>query len=143
MNPQYLKHGVARSANGHRVAVVAESSATAVQLESFGRALTAALEAKGLTSGALLSLTTASSPESRRRVVTKWMRGEVEPSRPKVLALEVTLGLDPGTLSRHLGWVPVDAQGLPTVEASILADGELTPTQKNILLAALQDFRRG
>lgn len=121
---------------------MAESSATSAQLESFGRALAATLEAKGLTSGALLHIPSATTVEGSRSTVTSWLRGRSEPSRPKVLALEQTLELPPGTLSRHLGWLPLDAVEIPDVETSILADPDLSPAQKNILLSALQDFRR-
>lgn len=121
---------------------MAESSATPEQLESFGRALAATLEAKGLTSGALLGLTSGKTTEGSRSTVMSWLRGRVEPSRPKVVAIEQVLGLKPGTLSRHLGWLPLNAGQVPGVETSILADPDLTATQKNILLAALQDFRR-
>lgn len=128
--------------SGRKVPKVAESSATDEQLESFGRALVTALNAKGLTSGALLGLVAAKTDNGKRSVINRWMNGEAEPSRPKVIAIEQVLELEPGTLSRHLGWLPLDAANVPGVEASILADADLTPTQKNILLAALQDFRR-
>ena len=122
--------------------VVAESNATDAQLEAFGRALAASLAARGLTSGALLYLSAGKTIEGQRGSVTNWLKGKSEPSRPKVLAMEQFLGLEPGTLSRHLGWLPVEADGLPTPEAAILADAGLLAAQKQILLAALQDFRR-
>lgn len=126
---------------GRRVPSMAESSASSEQLESFGRALTAALLSKGLTSGALLAITNATTTEGARGSVSKWMNGIVEPSRPKVLAMEAAIGLEPGTLSRHLGWLPVGARELPSAEEAILTDPDLTAAQKNILLAALEDFR--
>lgn len=41
--------------------------------------------------------------------VGNWERGEDEPSRANVAALERALGLEPGDLSRHLGYGPADA----------------------------------
>lgn len=128
---------------GSRVQIVAESSASSEQLESFGRAIATALANKGWTTGALLSVAGGKTDENKRKSVLTWMAGKVEPSRPKVLEIERILELEPGELSRHLGWVPVGAEAVPTVEAAILADPDLTSSQKNILLAALQDFRRG
>lgn len=122
---------------------MAEFSSSLEQRESFGRALAGALDAKGLTTGALLEVVAGSTTEGARGTVRKWITGEREPSRPKVLAIEAVLELEPGTLSRHLGWLPVGAEPVPTVEAAILADPDLTAGQKNILLAALNDFRRG
>ena len=122
---------------------MAESSASLEQRESFGRALAGALDAKGLTTGALLTIANEKGGENARVSVNRWIAGKVEPSRPKVLAIEAVLQLEPGTLSRHLGWLPVGAEPVPTVEAAILADPDLTAGQKNILLAALNDFRRG
>jgi transcriptional regulator with XRE-family HTH domain len=120
---------------------MAEANASSEQLESFGRALAATLKAKGLTTGALLHVASDKGGESGRNSVNRWILGKNEPSRPKVQAIEAVLELEAGTLSRHLGWVPVGAKDVPTVEAAILADSQLTASQKNILLAALHDFR--
>ncbi len=121
---------------------MAESSASSAQLEAFGRAIRTALAEKGLTSGALLHLTKATTPAGQRRVVNDWLSGNVEPSRVKVVALEKVLELAPGTLSRHLGWLPVNATELPDLEGAIIADDGLSSMQKQVLLSALSDFRR-
>src|SRR5688500_13111052 len=41
--------------------------------------------------------------------VSQWITGTNEPTRRKVFAIEKALGVQPGTLSRHLGYLPVDA----------------------------------
>ena len=43
------------------------------------------------------------------QLVSDWKRGRRRPSADQVFALERALGAEPGSLSRHLGFVPVDA----------------------------------
>ena len=58
-----------------------------------------------------------------------------------VSAIEKFLSLEPGTLSRHLGWVPVVAPAMPDLEAAIITDRTLTGEQRRIMLALVERFR--
>lgn len=67
--------------------------------------------------------------------VGNWERGEDEPERTSVFALEEHFGLAPGTLSRHLGYDPPNGTAPPSrqdrldaVEARLMRIEELLET---------------
>lgn len=73
--------------------------------------------------------------------VSGWIVGAngVEPD--VAFAMERALGLRPGDLSRHLGYLPVAARPEPVgVEAAIAADPRLSATLKRALLAAYREL---
>jgi len=70
--------------------------------------------------------------------VTMWVNGDTEPTRPKVWAIEQTLGTKPGTLSRLLGYLPLDARAVTTVPGAIEQDSRLDQEARRILLAVYQ-----
>lgn len=111
---------------------------------AFGTALKAACEKAGISSQIRLAevLTEAGAPFAQTTCGT-WFRGEAEPSRSAVLLLEELTGCAPGELSRHLGWVPLEAVDFPTAEAAILADPDLTPSNARALIAALRAMKEG
>lgn len=52
--------------------------------------------------------------------VSGWINGKYEPAAGTVFSIERSLGLDPGSLSRALGYLPVEPTARPvTVEAAI------------------------
>ena len=67
--------------------------------------------------------------------VTMWVNGDTEPTRPKVWAIEAALGARPGTMSRLLGYLPVDARPVATVPAAIDADPLLGEEGRRVLVA--------
>lgn len=71
---------------------------------------------------------------SGESAVSNWVAGRDEPRPQTVFAIEEALGLQPGTLSRHLGYVP-DAgwQPIPVV-AAILSDPALDDAQRAALI---------
>lgn len=73
--------------------------------------------------------------------VAKWVRGDAEPSPLTVFAVEAFLDLQPGELSRHLGYLPVGATA--SVVAAIEADPRLTVEARRVLVAAYRAGRRG
>jgi len=118
------------------------SNTTEEQRAAFGAALRAAMVSAGIKTPAELTRRARSVGIDRTgETVNTWTRG-AEPSRIEVLALEVLLGVEPGHLSRHLGWVPVDVDTSVTIEQLILAEPDLTDAQKQALLTLLESMRK-
>lgn len=67
--------------------------------------------------------------------VTMWVNGDTEPTRPKVWAIEQALGAKPGTLSRLLGYLPLDARTVVTVAGAIEQDSRLDEEGRRIMMA--------
>ena len=119
---------------------MSERNSSQEQRESFGRALAQAIVAAGIDHGPLGSQITGASEASARKSVYYWIIGKSEPSRPQVLMLEELLGLTPGALSCHLGWVPAGAGG-SSLDVAITLDPSLTDAQRQALLQILRTFR--
>ena len=82
---------------------------------TFGRMLSDALKSRGMKQDDLARAlgTTQSS-------VSGWVNGKYEPGAATVFSVERTLGLEPGFLSRPLGYLPVEPVARPiSVEAAI------------------------
>jgi transcriptional regulator with XRE-family HTH domain len=73
--------------------------------------------------------------------VSDWVLGRAEPPASVVFALEDTLGLAPGTLSRHLGYLPL-ATFRPTFEDAVRADPDLSERERAFLLAGYRALKR-
>lgn len=113
------------------------------QRKAFGVALETAMAAAQIRSAAELHRRgIAAGIDKTASSFITWARGESEPSRPEVLTLEEICEVEPGHLSRHLGWVPVGVDADTTVEQLILADRDLTDASKSIILALLEKLRR-
>jgi hypothetical protein len=113
------------------------------QRKAFGVALEAAMTAADIRSAADLHRRgILAGMEKTQSSFAHWLRGQSEPSRPEVLTLEEICEVEPGYLSRHLGWIPVAADPETTVEQLILADPDLTDASRTILLALLEKLRR-
>ena len=110
---------------------------------AFGAALKDACERAGFGSSVKLAkaLTDAGRPFDQT-LCAGWMRGSSEPRRDVVVLLEQLTGTPPGGLSRHLGWLPLDAATFPDAEMAILADPGLDPTEAKALVAALRTFKQ-
>lgn len=68
------------------------------------------------------------------KAINNWERGDSPPKPPTIFGLERALGVQPGHLSRHLGFVPLDADALEcTVDAAISGDERLTADQREAL----------
>lgn len=118
------------------------SNATEEQKAAFSAALRAAMVSAGITEVTDLARRgQAVGIDRHAQTFNTWVHGS-EPSRGEVLALEVLVGVEPGHLSRHLGWVPVDVDPSVTIEQMILAEPDLTAAQKQALLTLLESMRK-
>jgi transcriptional regulator with XRE-family HTH domain len=82
---------------------------------AFGRMLADALKSLGMKQEDL-----ARSLGTTQSSVSGWINGKYEPAAATVFTMERSLGLDPGSLSRPLGYLPVEpAARPPSVEAAI------------------------
>ena len=98
---------------------------------SFGRLLAEAMKARGMKQEDLAGMlgTTQSS-------VSGWINGRYEPASATVFNVEQCLGLEPGSLSRPLGFLPVEPVGHGvTVEGAIAQSATLDDEEKAALLA--------
>lgn len=71
--------------------------------------------------------------------VSKWVGGN-PPAPGRVFAIEEALDIEPGMLSRLLGYLPADARSVTTTADAIAADPALTPLARRALLAAYREF---
>jgi len=72
--------------------------------------------------------------------VTRWVNGEYAPDPVVVFAIEEGLGLAPGTLSRTLGYLPVDAAADLSVPAAVEADPRLTVLGRRVVLKVYEEL---
>lgn len=106
---------------------------TSQQLSAFGRALDEAMRAFPLSPAAVGSHIGLTDDAIR-----KWVKGTTEPPPWRIFAVEELLGLAPGDLSRHLGFVPT---GTVSVLAAIDADGSLTERDRKVLRTTYRALR--
>lgn len=122
-------------------ALVAEWSGG--EAEAFGEAVQAALMARNLRQ---TDLAARLSEHLGRKItqanVSQWVTGEHEPKRAMVFAMEEVLDLKPGALSRVLGYLPLTARSITTVEEAIAADSAIAPEMRSVLLAAYREAAR-
>ena len=96
---------------------------------SFGRMLAEALKARGMRQDDLARTlgTTQSS-------VSGWINGKYEPAAATVFSIERCLTVEPGTLSRPLGYLPVEpASRSVSIEGAIAQNTQLDEEQKAAL----------
>lgn len=98
----------------------------------FGRALGDSLSVRRVTQRELADRLGVKQP-----TVSAWISGDAEPAPEIVFRIEEALELGPGTLSRHLGYLPPAAVKTSAgVETAILDDPTLSIDAKNALLGA-------
>jgi len=68
-----------------------------------------------------------------KQSVQAWRTGASEPSKEKVRALERVFDLAPGALSRTLGYLPLDAVPVISVEDAIAADVRLDEVDRQVV----------
>jgi len=77
--------------------------------------------------------------------VDRWIKGVSEPQRPMVTALEQLCDLSPGALSRHLGWLPLNAgkaAKVATVEEAVMADKTLGARERRVIVDMVRGLRK-
>ncbi len=120
-----------------------QTNTTDQQRKAFSVALKGAMAAAGVESAAQLHRRAlVVGIDKTASAVGHWTTGHSEPSRPEVLILEQICEVEPGHLSRHLGWIPVDVDSETTIEQLILADRNLTDANKATLLGLIEMLRR-
>ena len=72
--------------------------------------------------------------------VNQWVAGTSEPDRRYVFAAEQVLALKPGTLSRILGYLPLDAKPALSVLDAIEAAAELSERARRTLRSAYREL---
>lgn len=87
----------------------------------FGQALDKALTVRGLK-----QVDVAAALDTTQSTVSAWKRGQCLPDMDTVFGIERLLELRPGHLSRHLGYLPLEAEtARPTVEDAIAQSTEV------------------
>lgn len=75
--------------------------------------------------------------------VSGWINGRYEPAAPTVFTVERCLGMDPGALSRPLGYLPVEpATRSISVESAIAQSAQLDDEEKAALSAVFRVMAR-
>jgi transcriptional regulator with XRE-family HTH domain len=74
--------------------------------------------------------------------IGNYIAGTNQPGMDKVFKMEKCLGLPPGSLSRHLGYLPLEAVPVVTVPQAIKADSMLDPGGRRLLLALYAEATR-
>jgi transcriptional regulator with XRE-family HTH domain len=100
--------------------------------KQFGRLLADALKARGMKQEGLASMlgTTQSS-------VSGWINAKYEPAADTVFAIERMLGVDPGHLSRPLGYLPVEPVARTVSVESAIAQSPLLDDEEKAALVAM------
>lgn len=69
--------------------------------------------------------------------ISGWINGKYEPSAATVFTIERELGLDPGTLSRPLGYLPVDPAAHRVSVESAIAQCATLDDEAKVALASI------
>lgn len=114
--------------------------------EQFGAAVRARLDDLG-RSQEWLGLETSRiedrDPPYIQATVSQWLLGKTEPAPKTVFAIEQALGVNPGTLSRLLGYLPPSTRSATTVRDAIAADPKLTATGRRVIAAVYEELVDG
>lgn len=113
-----------------------EEELRARRLRAFGDALDAALAARGVTEKEIGDVVGKAQP-----TVNNWIKGGNPPTPEVVFTIERHLGLDAGSLSKHLGYVPVDAVAVTVdVVDAVKGDSKLSDDQQDTLIRIYDGF---
>ena len=105
---------------------------------AFGRLLADALKGRGMKQEDL-----ARSLGTTQSSVSGWINGKYEPAAATVFTIERSLGLDPGSLSRPLGYLPVEPAARPvSVETAIAQCATLDDDAKAAISALYRVLAR-
>ncbi len=104
---------------------------------TFGEALRRTLSDAGVSQRDLATTLGLSS----QSVVSQWISGTHEPSPSRVFGIERALRVEPGTLSRLLGYLPLEAVPALDVPRALATDPTLSPQQREAVLAVYEVLR--
>lgn len=118
---------------------MATSNDPEVRRRKFGEALRDAMRVKDVTQEELAERIQQSQP-----AVSGWINGTNAPKTVEIaFEIERALGVDPGSLTVHLGYLPPEAlKTVASFEGVLLADPALTADEKEMLLAAYKSARK-
>lgn len=109
---------------------------TREQLQAFGVRMADARSAMKLTREQVGELLTSNASPQQ---LYNYERGKRAPERAEIVfELEQVLELPSGSLSRCLGFAPLDGAAMPTTEDALASDLRLTTEARAQLLAALR-----
>lgn len=108
--------------------------ASAEQIAAFGRELSERMQGRPWKWMTQQLAEMLGEPEVSKTSMWGWLTGLNEPRRRRVFAMERILELPPGTLSRHLGYLPAEAVPLQDTRDVIEADPRLPPQIRSVLL---------
>lgn len=113
-------------------------------IEEFQAALRRALNDSGRTQswlGAEAARAEGRADPYSQAVVSSWFNDPSPGLSPRqVFAIEEALGVEPGMLSRLLGYLPASAKSVVATPDAIAADPDLSPVGRRVLLAAYQEL---
>jgi transcriptional regulator with XRE-family HTH domain len=98
----------------------------------FGRLLCDAMKARGMKQedlAGMLGITQSS--------VSGWINGKYEPAAATVFTIEHCLGMEPGSLSRPLGYLPVEPVSRAVSVEGAIAQSALLDDEEKAALAAM------
>jgi transcriptional regulator with XRE-family HTH domain len=109
-------------------------------VKDFTEALIAALDRSGLNQSEVARRTDGLVSQG---TISTWRTGNAKPQPDGVFAVERALGLPGGSLSKHLGYLPVDAdtQAVDVISA-IEADPVLDDMQRDMLIGLYERARK-
>jgi len=144
--PRMLRFGTARPAvvpQGAAGGGMGEDGVSVGRVESrlrpFGEALAEALGACSWTQREL-----ADALGITQSAISAWKYGNAEPSPVTVFRIEQVLGIEPGTLSIHLGFLPVGAGSAEvSFDAAIACDPRLDDQARRVLRATYRELAQG
>lgn len=106
--------------------------------ERFGRVLSEALFARGMTQADL-----ARELDSTQSAVSAWIHGKAEPAAQVVFETERVLEVPQGFLSRLLGYLPVTAvASVASIEEAVQASTLIEEDLKPMLLAVVRELKK-
>ncbi len=70
--------------------------------------------------------------------VSGWLDSIDKQPPSRIFLIEQALGCKPGAISRHLGYLPVEAKAVRTVPDALAADARLDDISRRILLGAYE-----
>jgi len=105
--------------------------------EAWAHAITVAMGDAGMSQRALGAAVGVSE-----QAVDQWLKKPRPPAPATVFAVEAALALEPGSTSRLLGYLPVNARDVRTVEDAIAHDAALTRKHRGALIDLYQQLRR-
>lgn len=79
---------------------------------------------------------------SSQSVISQWISETHRPDPARVFEIERQLHVEPGRLSRLLGYLPIDAMPVLDVETAVAADPHLNAQQREAVLAVYRALAR-